>query len=141
MTLSKKKTKVELKIVSKSDYQFLYHLLMERDSNVNISHKKMPTYKQHLKFVMSKPYAKWYIIKYYGIKSGSAYLSKQDEIGIFLKKGFKKKGVGKLALKLLIQKNKRPRYLANINPKNTTSIKFFKKNGFKLIQYTYELMN
>ena len=141
MTLSKKKTKVELKIVSKSDYQFLYHLLMERDSNVNISHKKMPTYKQHLKFVMSKPYTKWYIIKYYGIKSGSIYLTKQDEIGIFLKKESKKKGVGKLALKLLIQKNKRPRYLANINPKNTTSIKFFKKNGFNLIQYTYELMN
>ena len=35
--------------------------------------------------------------------------------------------------------NPRKRYLANVNPKNKTSQKFFKKNGFKLIQYTLEL--
>ena len=28
---------------------------------------------------------------------------------------------------------------ANVNPKNKKSLDFFKKNGFKLIQYTYEL--
>ena len=38
----------------------------------------------------------------------------------------------------LIKKNPRKRFLANINPKNKNLISFFKKNDFKLIQYTFE---
>ena len=34
--------------VSKSDIRFLYDLLKERNSSINISHRKMPTYKQHV---------------------------------------------------------------------------------------------
>jgi len=30
--------------------------------------------------------------------------------------------------------------LANVNPKNKDSQKFFKANSFRLIQYTYELI-
>ena len=54
----------ELIPVSKSDFRFLYDLLKERTSSTNISHKKMPTYKEHVKFVNSKPYAKWYVIHF-----------------------------------------------------------------------------
>ena len=43
-------------------------------------------------------------------------------------------------LKLIIKKNPRARYLANVNPKNKKRIDFLKKNGFKLIQYTYEMV-
>lgn len=100
----------------------------------------MPTFKKHLKFVISKPYDKWYIIMENGEKVGSIYLSKNNEIGIFLKKGKRKHGIGKKALELIIEKNSKKRYLANINPKNHRSIKFFIKNNFKLIQYTYELI-
>jgi len=71
---------------------------------------------------------------------GSVYLSKQNEIGIFLKKGLQGKGIGSIAMMLIIVKNPRDRFLANISPKNRESIKFFKKNGFTLIQHTYELM-
>ena len=75
-----------LKLVSKSDYRFLYDLLKERDSRVNISHKKMPTYNEHLKFIKSKPYTKWYIVKWGTQKIASIYLTSQNEIGIFIKK-------------------------------------------------------
>src|SRR3989304_1033233 len=129
---------VELKKVTNKDYHFLYDILREREPITNISHKKIPTYKQHVHFIMSKPYSKWYIVYYRGKKSGSAYLSKQNEIGIFLKKGIQNKGIGNMVLQLLMKNNPRPRYLANINPKNSKSINFFKKNGFHLIQYTYE---
>ncbi len=129
-----------LKKVTRSDSKFLYNLLRQRKPNENISHKKMPTYAEHVKFVMSNPYSKWYIIKYKNKKTGSIYLTHQNEIGIFLEKQSKGKGIGKQALCLLIKKNHRRRYLANINPKNTKSIKFFTKNGFKLIQYTYEMI-
>ena len=56
---------VELKLreIKDSDFTFLYKLLKERDSKENISHKEMPSYKEHIKFVKSRPYQKWYIIE------------------------------------------------------------------------------
>ena len=39
----------------------------------------------------------------------------------------------------MISKNPKKSYLANINPKNSKSIRFFKNNRFRLIQNTYEL--
>jgi RimJ/RimL family protein N-acetyltransferase len=133
------KSIISLKLVTQSDGQFLYKLLLERESVVNISHKKIPTFQQHLNFINSKPYSKWYIIKKNDQKIGSIYLSKQDEIGIFVKKEFQKEKLGIESMELLMIKNPRSRYLANINPKNLKSTKFFKKFGFKLIQHTYEL--
>ena len=112
---------------------------MERDTRANISHKKMPTYNQHVSFVSAKPYSKWYVILYGTNKAGSIYLTSQNEIGIFIKKSFQNKQIANIALRNLIQKNPKKRYLANVNPKNKKSISFFKKNGFKLIQYTFEL--
>ena len=129
----------ELIPVSKSDFRFLYDLLKERTSSTNISHKKMPTYKEHVKFVNSKPYAKWYVIHFQNKKVGTIYLTKRDEIGIFLKKSFHGKNIGFLSMETLIKKHPRERYLANVNPKNKKSVNFFKKNSFKLVQYTYEL--
>ena len=137
--MAKNEPVVKLKIVSKSDYRFLYDLLIERDTRVNISHKKMPTYNQHVSFVSAKPYSKWYVILYGVNKAGSIYLTSQNEIGIFIKKSFQNKQIGNIALHKLIQKNPKKRYLANVNPQNKKSMRFFKNNGFKLIQYTLEL--
>ena len=122
--MKKENLDISIRSIKKSDSNFLYELLKERDSRANISHKKMPSIKQHEKFIQSKPYSKWYIIQNSNNDVGSIYLSKSNEIGIFL-----------------IEKNPKIRYLANVNPKNKKSIKFFKKNGFKLIQHTYELEN
>ena len=130
--------KIILKLVSKSDYRFLYDLLKERNSKINISHKRMPTWEEHVRFVKSKPYSKWYIIYNKDEKIGSILLTSENEVGIFIKNDVQHKGIGSVALQLLIKKNPHLRYLANINPKNKESIEFFKKNNFKLIQYTYE---
>jgi len=132
-------SKISLKPVESSDLRFLYNHLKERDSRANISHKKMPTYQEHVKFVLSKPYSKWYVVMYGTKKIGSIYLTKMNEIGIFIKKEFQESGMGQTTLELLMKKNPRNRFLANVNPKNKKSIDFFKRNGFKLIQYTYEL--
>lgn len=131
---------INLVEVSRSDHEFLYELLKQRDPIANISHKRMPTYQEHKKFVNSKPYKVWYIIYMRDTKTGSIYLSKQNEIGIFLLKEHQGKNIGQTALDLLIEKNPQNHYLANISPRNSKSIKFFKKNKFKLIQYTYELV-
>tara|TARA_B100001540_G_scaffold172236_1_gene152042 strand:+ start:189 stop:605 length:417 start_codon:yes stop_codon:yes gene_type:complete len=130
---------LELKNVTKADIRFLYNQLKERDPKINISHKKMPSYSEHTKFVLSKPYSKWYIIYYKNKKVGNVYLSKMNEIGIFILKTIKIKGLGSLVLEQILEKNPKTRYLANVNPKNIKSAKFFEKNGFRLIQHTYEL--
>ena len=130
---------IKLKLVNKSDIRFLYNQLKERDPMINISHKKMPTYAEHSQFVLSKPYSKWYIIIYKNKKIGNTYLTKTNEIGIFILKSIKINGIGKTVLEEIMKVNPRSRYLANVNPKNKKSLDFFKKNGFKLIQYTYEL--
>ena len=130
---------LELKSVTKTDVRFLYNQLKERDPKINISHKRMPSYSEHTKFVLSKPYSKWYIIYYKNRKVGNVYLSKMNEIGIFILKTIKVKGLGSLVLEQVLKKNPKTRYLANVNPNNIKSAEFFKKNGFKLIQHTYEL--
>jgi RimJ/RimL family protein N-acetyltransferase len=136
--MKKTQSPISLKSVTNSDVKFLFDLLKERDPRVNISHRKMPTYSQHTKFIKSKPYSKWYIILKSKQKIGSIYLSKNDEIGIFLSKKFQGKNVGNFVLNELMKKNPRKRFLANVNPKNKKSISFFKNNNFKLIQYTFE---
>ena len=75
----KKLSSISLRIVRDSDSKFLFELLKERDPRANISHKKMPSYNEHLKFVKSKPYTKWYIILKSKHRIGSIYLSKNDE--------------------------------------------------------------
>ena len=133
------KKEIILKKVTKNDHTFLYELLKSRDPKTNISHKSMPSFKEHVKFVKSKPYNSWYIVIFEKSKLGSVYLSKQNEIGIFLKKESHHTGIGTAALKLIMNKNPKKQYLSNINPKNKKSIEFFKKNNFKILQYTYEL--
>ncbi len=136
--MEKKSSVISLRTVNDSDAKFLFQLLEERDPRTNISHKNMPSYDEHIHFIQSKPYTKWYIIMKSKKKVGSIYLSKNDEIGIFISKKYQGSDIGKHALCQLINKNPRNRYLANVNPKNKRSIRFFKNNNFQLLQYTFE---
>ena len=99
----------------------------------------MPTFRKHEKFVASKPYKKWYIIKFLDERIGSIYLSYQNEIGLFFKKEYSKTMIANYVLKIFIKKNPQQQYFVNINPRNKKSIKFFTKNGFKILQHTYKL--
>ena len=137
--MEKNSSSIYLKSVTNSDVEFLFDLLKERDPRANISHKKMPTYDEHVNFVKSKPYSKWYIIFKSEQKAGSIYLSKNYEIGIFISKKFKVKNIGNFALNELMKKNPRKRFLANVNPKNKKLSRFFSKNNFKLIYSTFQL--
>ena len=64
--MEKKLSIISLKIVRDSDSKFLFELLKERDPRTNISHKKMPSYDEHVNFILSNPYVIWYIIEYEG---------------------------------------------------------------------------
>ena len=130
---------IKLKQVTKNDALFLYELLKNKDPNANISHKKMPSYDEHVEFVMSKPYTNWYIIEYDKKNIGSIYLSKQDEIGISINKDYEYDQIVKSALELLMKLNQRKRYLANTSSKDVRSQEFLLKNGFTSLEYVYEM--
>ena len=131
---------IKLNQVTKNDTLFLYDLLKNKDPNANISHKKMPSYDEHVKFVMSKPYTNWYISEYNKKNVGAIYLSKQDEIGISVNNDYEYDQIVKPALKLLMKLNQRKRYLANTSPKDVRSQEFLLKNGFTGLEYVYEMI-
>jgi hypothetical protein len=137
----KQSKKCSLKVVTKNDHQFLFDLLKERKQYENISHKNFSTYKDHVKFVISKPYSRWYIIFQSFDRIGSVYLTQINEIGIHVKNGINIDYVFNEVISDIIKKNPRKRYLINLNPKNYRLLKNLKKNNFKLIQHTYELTN
>ena len=130
---------IKLKPVTKNDALFLYNLLKTRDPLANISHKKMPSYDEHVNFILSNPYPIWYIIEYEGKKIGSVYLSKQDEIGISLVDNSLYDKIGKSIIKLLFKNNPRKRYFAKTSPQNKKLQNFFVNNGFTGLEYTYEM--
>ena len=128
---------IKLKPVTKNDALFLYDLLKNRDPIANISHRKMPSYDEHVNFILSNPYTIWYTIEYEGEKTGSIYLSKQDEIGISLVDNSLYDKIGKSIIKLLFKNNPRTRYFAKTSPQNKKLQNFFVNNGFTDHEYTY----
>lgn len=119
--------------------QILFELLKERSDDINISHSAMPSWRSHLAFIRSRPYSAWYLVEVDKEFAGAIYLSKTNEIGIFLFRSHHGRGLGKKAIKALMKRHPRGRYLANINPRNDNSIAMFEGMGFRHIQNTYEL--
>lgn len=119
----------------------LYRLLEEREPDVNISHKAMPSWRQHLAFIRSRPYRAWYLIEADGGYVGAVYLSRQNEIGVFVLREHRGKGYGSAAVRKVMERHRSvKRFLANINPRNQRSIALFSDLGFRHIQNTYELV-
>jgi RimJ/RimL family protein N-acetyltransferase len=119
--------------------QFLYQLLQERKPHANISHRVMPTWQQHCKFIARRPYSAWYLVKSGTEYVGAVYLTAANEIGVSILARWHGLGLGPRAVRTLMRKHGRRRYLANINPRNKRSIRMFRQIGFKIVQETYEL--
>ena len=126
-----------LKPITIDDAKFLFDLLKQREGIVNISHKSLPTWEEHVEFIKNNTYQSWDIIWVDNVRIGNIYLSDRDEIGIFLDRKFQRNGHGSIAINEFMKKNGKKRYLANINPTNYKSIQFFGKHGFIHIQNTY----
>lgn len=130
--------------------QILYDLLRERseenDPHINISHRALPSWAEHLAFIESTPYRFWYLIEDAGHIVGYVSASFSNEIGIVLFARFRGVSYGRQAVAELIRRH-RPlpaipavragRWLANINPRNERSIRMFSSLGFEQVQVTY----
>lgn len=124
---------------SHKDAEELYALLEERTVQQSISHKTLPTFKEHFKFVSSEPYRAWYLIGLNGETVGATYISYANELGIFIFNKHHGMGYGREALQEMIRRYGDRDLLANINPENTTSKRFFIDLGFEKLQETYVL--
>ena len=125
--------------------QFLYDILEERLKvpEENISHKGMPTWEEHVTFVDENKgkYAHWFVICNADRPDdiyGAVYLTEGNELGIYIRKSYRKRGYARAAI-LHIMDQIGGDFYANINPNNDQSIGFFKSLGFELIQHTYML--
>ena len=124
-------------------------LLLDRDDDTNISHRHMPLYSDHFRFMASDPYRVWMVIENDdGEKVGMTYLTRRNEVGIHILKAHQGKGYAKNALLQLLaihrplpaEPSVRPgHFVANINPRNTASIALFEGIGGKHISNTYRL--
>ena len=74
------KSVVAFELVVNSDEQIsaLYNLLKER--TYSISHRKVPSFEEHEKFVCSNPYRYWYLISFEGSLVGSFYVKFDNSI-------------------------------------------------------------
>lgn len=124
----------------------LYELLKERPASVRISHKTMPSYRDHRAFVRSRPYRFWYLIDVDGMYVGDIHSTMFNEIGIFLFEGEQVRGYGTKAVRMVMKKHKPlpaiparriARWLANVAPENWEGKYFFRSMGFNLVQETY----
>jgi len=122
-----------------NNLKFMYEMLYERDDTVSISFE-MPTYEEHVNFVINHPYIAWYIIYLNEVPIGNIYLNKDYSWGYFIRKEFQGKGYGTLALKELVKLHPHDYYYANINPQNDVANHQARdKFKGKLIQFTYKI--
>lgn len=132
----------------------LYRLLQERTPEVNISHRRMPTWEQHCQYVQRhldgkvlydddgeivfEPHQHWYLVHAVpGGVIGQVYLTLRREIGVQIYWNKQKRGYGGAAVDALLEVTGPGEYLANVNPKNAASAKLWRSRGFSLIQHTY----
>lgn len=119
--------------------QFLYELLEERPKEACISHLKMPTFQEHIAYMDSWPsrFKEWHVIRLGEEMIGSAYLTLQNEVGIFIKKEHCGQSIAREAYRWVLMRHKDERLYSNVNPNNKRLIGLLKSLGCKLIQETY----
>ena len=126
---------------------FMYKILEERPLEHGISHREMPTFKDHIEFVNNKPFRYWYIIEYEGSWIGMIECLPTNEFGVHLLKAYQGKGLGGQAVNLFMATHeplpaipavRNGHWLANCSPFNTAAIQFFEGLGFHEIQRTLQ---
>jgi hypothetical protein len=122
-------------------HRVLYDLLHERKPHEVISHKKMPSWEEHCRFVDSRPYQFWYLIRGEMRFLGAIYLTQRlSEIGCWIFDVNDGADLRARVIKMLMDRHPRPRYVSNVSPKNSDLTAVFSELGFKHIQNTYEMI-
>ena len=133
---------------SDSHIRALFKILKERKINSSISHKNLPTYKEHKKFVLSIPYRYWLLIRRVNINLGSVFVSRNNEISINLLENNETTYVEVLNFVInnfkplkAIPSKRNSNFILNISPKNKFVLNILKKFKTEKVQETYKIEN
>lgn len=104
---------VTLERVNGTDGQIreLYEILIKRTHN--ISNTKLPSFKEHVKFVKNHPYRIWYLITANSDCIGSAYIMEDNCVGINLIKNF---DFFQNVVKTILKKHKPLKEIKSVRP-------------------------
>ncbi len=129
---------------AKNQREALYGLLKKRKHS--ISHKSIPTKKEHNEFVANNPYRAWYLIENNNQYIGSTYILKNNCIGFnIINDDYE---ILPLALEFIFKRYKPlkekkserpPNFYINASPNNKKIKLQLDKIGARKIQITYAL--
>lgn len=129
---------------NKTSKAALFELLQQRGAEHAISHKKIPSFDDHCRFVDSRPYRFWYLIEVEGHYIGSVYITEMNEIGLFLKGSYALKIQEAIELVLskhqplpAISSKRIEAFSINVNPRNLDLIQSVEAMGGQHVQNTY----
>lgn len=139
----------------KSASEILYELLKSRAPKENISHREMPSWEEHNKFINSAPYSLWFFVvletdlkkvRYIeefknGAFIGSIYLSRMSEIGVHFFPEHRFRGNEEQAIQRLMLLAGRKKYFMNVSVNNDTLKGLVQEMGFTPLSNTYEFSN
>ena len=141
---------------NKAHVRFLWRLLRTRPAIARVSHDGKTTWKEHKEFVEWHPYLDWSLIEvgktgYWWNRrrwsrfAGACFISLPaersvvgDELHVELLPKYQGRGLAEQALRGMMKRHPRRRYIANVAPTNIASLLFFDRMGFRLCQYTLE---
>lgn len=124
----------------------LYRLMAERPIESCVSHMRLPTMDEHVRFIATKPFRYWYLLQVDQHYVGALECTTQNEIGVSLLCEYRRNHYATEALNLFFQTHKplpgipairNENWLANIAMNNNGSKRFFAGIGFKPIQETW----
>lgn len=126
----------------------LWRHLRERleEPDANISHRSMPSWREHEVFVESAPYRGWWLIEEKGHILGNVYATRENALGIFVTHTARRRGIATRALTwvtghiepyVAIPGYRTAYWNARVNPGNEASARLFIRLGFSLVQHTY----
>lgn len=124
--------------VDRSDYRFLYELLVERyeDADVNIAgmaRSELPSYEEHVAYLDARVSVRFDVILLDGERAGSLHLSPDRVASCFVLRSCAGRGVGVRACRELFSSCSLPA-LAYVNPRNTPSVRMARRLGMVLVE-------
>ena len=138
------KTKISLIRVKKNEEHIrtLYKILEKR--SINISHRSLPSYADHKRFVLAHPYRFWYLISENNNFIGNTYILRSNSVGITLLNEIER--VTPVIITEIMKRHKplseiksvrTATFDFNASPNNVDYISALKKMGAKLTQVTF----
>ena len=137
--------KFESVIGTVTQIEVLYELLKTRIHS--ISHKSIPTFEQHTKFVKNNPYRVWYLLSDNQGYFGTVYVAENNNIGINIDSSRLNDTLKKIIRK--IESEIRPlspitslrneKFTINVPITNQIMISAIKEFGYVLIQITFSI--